>query len=64
MPATHNITEMWFDESKHRVEVLLEAIDTSKFPRLLVILAPQYPDVQDELAISRRPLIPQNKYYQ
>ena len=52
MQATHTITEMWFDESDHRVEVLLEAVNRLNFPRLLVIFAPQYPDVEDEFAFS------------
>ncbi len=54
--ATHNITEMWFDESDHRVEILLEAKNMVQFPRLLVIFAPQYPDVEHEFTFFKQPL--------
>jgi len=56
MHATHAITEMWFDESNHRVEVLLEAKNRPMFPRLLVIFTPQYPAIEDEFAFSPQPL--------
>lgn len=56
MRATHSITEIWYHEGDHRVEILLEAADRSKCPRLLMIFAPQYPYVEDEFTYWAQPL--------
>jgi len=54
--VNHTITEIWYNKRNKSVEVLLEALDTSKSPRICIFFASQYPYAEDEYSFYRQPL--------